>query len=118
MNVESLVWNCLHSLVADHIYDDFAPLGAPIRCITISQVGGASINYLEGAMPDKRLARMQVNCWDVSRDAAKTLSIQADTALRAYSAMQVEALGEAVSIYEADTLRYGTQQDFTCCYTP
>ena len=42
--------------------------------ITFQQVGGQAVNFLDSAVPSKKNARFQVNCWAVSRDDAAKIS--------------------------------------------
>lgn len=112
MSAEAAIVPLLTGLVSGRIYPDVAPSGAGLPRIVYQQVGGQSINYTEGTLPDKEHARVQIVCWAATRLAAVNLAKQVEAALRAGTAIQAEPIGARVSDYEADTQLYGTRQDF------
>lgn len=113
MTVESLLYNALKSLVANRVYPDVAPFGAAKPYITYQQVGGTSVNFIDQATPSKANARFQINVWADTRGAAALLANQVEQALRSATALQTTVLGQPVATYEADTLLFGTRQDFS-----
>lgn len=118
MSVETLVYGALKNLVSNMVFRDIAPEKdpagnpTPLPRITFQQVGGQSINFLEGGPVGIRAPRVQVNVWHTSRDAANALAIQVEEALRATAALKTEVLGDFVAVYETETKRFGTHQDF------
>jgi hypothetical protein len=111
MSIEATIFNTLKGLVANRVYPDVAPEGASRPYITYQQTGGQAINFVDGANPGKRNARIQINVWADSRSAASGMQKQAEDALRAVS--QSTILGAAVATFEPETKLYGTRQDFS-----
>lgn len=113
MTVEASLFLALKDLVGSRMYRDIAP--ANVTALprgTFQQVGGESINFLDGTAPGLHLPRIQVNFWAATRDEANALARQGEAALRAYSSLQTTVLGEFVAIYEEETKLFGTMQDF------
>ena len=113
MTAESLLYNAIKGLVANRVYFDVAPLGTVRPYLTCQQVGGASINFIDQAIPSKRNARFQINVWADTRAAAALLAGQVEDAMRAATALQTTVLGQPVATYEADPMLFGTRQDFS-----
>lgn len=113
MSAEAALVPLLTSLVAGRIYPDVAPSGALLPRIVYQQVGGQNITWLEGTLPDKENARMQVVCWAATRLAAINLMKQVEAAILAAPVIQAEAIGARVSGHEQDTNLYSSQQDFS-----
>ena len=101
MSAEATIHALLSPLVVGKIWPDVAPSSAGLPRIVYQQVGGETINYTEGTLPDKENARMQIVCWAATRMAAINLMKQA------------EALGARVSGHEMDTNLYSSMQDFS-----
>lgn len=112
MTPEAHVFTALQALVGGRCYPDVAPSTAVLPRIVYQQVGGRSVTYTEGTVPDRENARMQIACWATTREAATTLARQAEAALMAAS-LQCEPLGARVSGHEPDTGLYGARQDFS-----
>ena len=113
MSAEAAIVPLLTGLVSGRIYPDVAPSGALLPRIVYQQVGGKTINYTEGTLPDKENARMQVVCWAATRLAAINLMKQTEAAILAAPVIQAEAIGARVSGHEQDTNLYSSQQDFS-----
>ena len=113
MSAEAAIVPLLTGLVSGRIYPDVAPSGAGLPRIVYQQVGGQAMTYLEGALPDKENARMQIVCWAATRLAAINLAKQVEAAIVAATTIQATPLGARVSDYEADTQLYGARQDFS-----
>lgn len=113
MTAETLLFDALKTLVANRVYPDLAPLGSVRPYITFQQVGGASVNFIDATVPSKSNARFQINVWANTRAAAALLAGQVEQALRTTVALQTTVLGQPVATYEADTLLFGTRQDFS-----
>lgn len=113
MTVEASIYSALKTLVSNRVYPDVAPLGTVRPYATYQQAGGASVNFVDQAIPDKSNARMQINVWADTRSAASLLIKQVEQALRSATALQTTVLGQPVATYEADTLLYGARQDFS-----
>ena len=113
MSAEVALVPLLTGLVAGRIYPDVAPSGAGLPRIVYQQVGGQAMTYLEGALPDKENARMQVVCWGASRFAAANLAKQVEAAIKSSPLIQASAIGARISGYEQDTALYSSHQDFS-----
>lgn len=113
MSAEAALFPLLTGLVSGRIYPDVALSGAGLPRIVYQQVGGKTINYTEGTLPDKENARMQVVCWASTRMAAINLMKQAEAAILSAPVIQAEALGARISGFEQDTSLYSSQQDFS-----
>ena len=113
MSAEATLYTLLSGLVAGRVFPDVAPEGAALPRGVFQQVGGQAMTYLEGALPDKENARMQVVCWAAARLAAINLAKQVEAAIVAATTIQATPLGARVSDYEADTQLYGARQDFS-----
>ena len=113
MSAEATIHSLLSGLVAGKVWPDVAPSGVARPFIVYQQVGGQAMTYLEGALPDKENARMQVVCWAATRLAAVNLAKQVEAAIVAATTIQATPLGARVSDYEADTQLYGARQDFS-----
>lgn len=112
MTPEAHVFTALQALVGGHCYPDVAPNGAALPRIVFQQVGGRSINYTEGTLPDRENARVQVACWAETREAATALARLAEAALMAAD-LQCEPLGARVSVHEPETGLRCARQDFS-----
>ena len=113
MSAEAALVPLLTGLVSGRIYPDVAPSGAGLPRIVYQQVGGQAMTYLEGALPDKENARMQVVCWASSRFAAANLAKQVEAAIKSSPLIQASAIGARISGYEQDTALYSSHQDFS-----
>lgn len=116
MDIDVQITAALAQLVSGRVYPDVAPAGTVRPYLTYQQVGGDALNFLDGATPGKRNARIQINAWADSRLVASQLSEQAEDALRAAAGLQPEVLGARASIYEEDTKLRGARQDFSVWY--
>lgn len=113
MSAEAAIVPLLTGLVSGRIYPDVAPSGALLPRIVYQQVGGKTINYTEGTLPDTENARMQIVCWADTRLAAINLMKQAEAAILAAPVIQAEAIVARISGFEQDTNLYSSQQDFS-----
>jgi hypothetical protein len=113
MSAEAAIVPLLTGLVSGRIYPDVAPSGALLPRIVYQQVGGKNIKYMEGTLPDKENARMQIVCWAATRLAAISLMKQVEAAILAAPVIQAEAIGARISGFEQDTNLYSSQQDFS-----
>ena len=113
MSAEAALFPLLTGLVSGRIYPDVALSGAGLPRIVYQQVGGKTINYTEGTLPDKENARMQIVCWAATRLAAISLMKQVEAAILAAPVIQAEAIGARISGFEQDTNLYSSQQDFS-----
>lgn len=113
MSAEAAIFQLLTGFVGGRVYPDVSPSGALLPRIVYQQVGGKTISYTEGTLPDKENARMQVVCWAATRSAAVILAKQVEAAILAAPAFQAEAIGARISGYEPDTGLFSSHQDFS-----
>ena len=118
MSLETSLYSALKGLVANRVYRDVAPQKiTTLPRITFQQVGGSSVNFIDGGVPSKKNARVQVNVWHRSRDEAVQLAREVEDTLRGVTALHTTVLGAPVAIYEEETELYGTMQDFSFWFT-
>lgn len=115
MSAEASLHALLTGLVSGRVYPDVAPSGAPLPRIVYQQVGGESLTFLEGSLPDKENGRMQIACWASTRLAAINLAKQVEAAIVASTAFQAKPIGARVAVVETDIepYLYGCRQDFS-----
>jgi hypothetical protein len=121
VSLETQLYTALKSLVSNRVHRDLTPerdtdgKPVPLPRITFQQVGGESINFLEGGQVGLRQPRVQVNVWHSRRDDANALAIEVENALRSASGLQTKVLADFVAVVEVmedGTRIYGTHQDF------
>lgn len=117
MNLEATIYPLLGPLVGGRCESDIAPQTVAFPFIVYQQVGGSAIDYVEGKVPDKDNARVQVTIWATTRKEAAQLSRAARIALVEGDA-QAKTMGAAVSLYDAAVSLHGSRQDFSVWYTP
>jgi len=116
MSVDTRIFAALSALAGGRVFPDVAPEGTARPYLTYQQVGGDALNYLEGTVPGKRNARIQVNAWADTRLVASELSEQVEDVLRMTADLQAKVLGARASIFEEDIGLRGARQDFSVWY--
>lgn len=96
--------------VTPKVYPDVAPAGAAVPYLTYQQIGGKAIAYLDGSLPDKECAWVQISVWSATREEAKRLILAAETKICA--TMQASPQGASIAAYSEDSGRRGAHQDF------
>jgi hypothetical protein len=115
MSLEPQIFEALRGLVEDRVYPDIAP-DAELPYITYQQVGGKPINFTDGATPDRKNARIQVDVWAATRLEASRINAEVETAIRALSALQPTVLTGRTDTYDPPTGARGAMQDFSLWY--
>lgn len=95
------------------VFPDFAPVGTAMPYVTWQQIGGEPLTCLDGSLPDKRNAEVQVNVWALSRLEANTLLLQIEAALCASTAFAATPSSALRSSFTEDEGRRGAEQDFS-----
>ena len=113
MSAEEVIYPLLSPLVQGRVYPNRAPSGSALPRIVYQQVGGVTVDFLEGTLPDKENARMQIVCWAATLLEAIALIKAAEDLLMAAPHFQVQRLGARVSGDESDTNLYSSMQDFS-----
>ncbi|RQU14191.1 DUF3168 domain-containing protein [Burkholderia cenocepacia] len=117
--VESIIYGALKTLAAGNVFPDVAPGGFQLKgipWITYQAVGGNVYATLDGNTPVTRNARVQVAVWAHTRLAAADLMEQVFQSL-ANSTVQAVPIGAPVSVFESETLMYGSRIDFSVTYS-
>jgi len=98
--------------ICPNTFCDFAPTNTPRPYVIWQQIGGDALTFIDGALPNKRNAWVQINVWSDRRSEATTLMLQIEAALVAAVQLQAEPMAAMSSDSDADLKRYGSQQDF------
>lgn len=103
----------LLSEICPNTFCDFAPIDTPRPYVTWQQIGGDADTYIDRVVSSKRNAFIQVNVWSDRREEANTMMLQIEAALIEAVQLQAEPMAAMSSDFDADMLRYGSQQDFS-----
>lgn len=112
MSLETDLYTVL-STVCPRVYPDNAPVTTQTPYITWQQIGGDAFNYVEGTLPNRRNARIQVNVWDKSRLSSTALMLQVESALCAANQFQAGVESAHLATFDEDTDLRGCMQDFS-----
>jgi hypothetical protein len=112
MSLETDIYAALTAL-CPRVYPDSAPASTATPYITWQQIGGDAINYVEGTLPDRRNARIQINVWDKTRIASTALMLQVEQALCAAPVFQCRVESAHLATFDDDTDLRGCMQDFS-----
>lgn len=112
MTIESDFTTTVGALCSSRVYPDTAPHDTTRPYVVYSQVGGQVVSFLEGGAAVKRNARIQVNVWADTRQAANVLMRQIEDALQS-SPYYGEPQGALISRLDEQTQCRGAQQDFS-----
>ena len=115
--VEALIVQTLGPIFGGRIFPDAAEGDTPMPFATYQQVGGDSTVFMDGALPDKQNARMQVTVWAKGRVQASALIGAVQVALCA-APVYATPLGAPVSRRDDETGFKGAMQDFSVWYAP
>jgi len=113
MTQDELFFSALQGLVGGRVYPDIGKEGTALPYITYQDIGGDAVNFIDGAVPSKANARVQVNVWAKTRAEAKDLARRVEYALRAVPALQTLVIGAPATTHDPGTKYYGTIQDFS-----
>lgn len=111
MSLETSLYTTL-SPICPRVFPDIAPATTATPYVTWQQVGGSSMVYTEGTLPDKRNARIQINVWAKTRIEANALCMQIESTLCASPLFQAEPAGALLAAIDDDTDLRGAMQDF------
>lgn len=115
--VESLMLQVLGPIFDGRVYPDAAAGDTLMPFATFQQVGGKSTVFMDGAVPDKQNARMQVTVWAKGRAQASELIARVQTALCSAPTYGLPQ-GAWVSLRDQETGFKGAMQDFSIWYQP
>lgn len=111
MSLETSLYTVL-SGVCPRVYPDMAPNGTAAPYVTWQQIGGASPFFTEGALPNKRNARIQINAWAKSRMEANSICMQIEQAIVGSVLFSGEPAGALLAAIDEDSELRGAMQDF------
>ncbi|MDN8617872.1 DUF3168 domain-containing protein [Variovorax ginsengisoli] len=102
----------LEPLVAGAVYPVSAPDDVAKPYLTVTQVGGRTVAYLERALVSKKHGRFQINWWARSKGEVVALAAQIESAILLSPLFQAEALDAPNDIDGSLVDLFGMQQDF------
>ena len=105
----------LYALIAPlcpRVYPDFAPAGTALPYVTWQQFGGPAPVFLDGSLPDRRGAWVQVSAWAATRADANALMLSIEAALCASSDLIARPQGALMAAVSEDDGIRGAMQDF------
>lgn len=117
MSVETIIRDTLTALVGGRVHPDVTPPTPMFPCIVYQQVGGEAFDYLEGKVPDKANARIQVWVWSRSRMECSEIARSARLLL-VEGAIKARTLGAPVSDYNEPMKLYGCRCDYSIWHLP
>ena len=115
MSYEPQLTALLAPLLAGQFYPDVPPDNPKYPCAVYQQVGGRSLWFGEGAMPDHKHARVQITLWADTRAQVNTLMRRIEDSI-CTGMPKSEPLGAAVSGYADAIKKYTARQDFGLWY--
>lgn len=114
MTLEERLIQLLGDLVAGRVYPDTAPDNATFPLIIYQQVGGRDYGYVDGSLPDREHARVQMTVHGRIRHEVKAIA----TAMKRRMAggLQAEIYGSLQTRFDDIAKLYTTRQDFGCWF--
>lgn len=113
MTLEAHLFSALAPLVNSRIFPDVADFDTPRPYIVWQQIGGAVVNFVEGAVPSCENAVIQITCWAETRAQAKELIKTIESTLITHTVLQARPQAASISVHEPELFRYGSLQDFS-----
>lgn len=111
MSLETELYDALKAL-CPRVFPDVAPHDTATPYVTWQQVGGQAPTYLDGSLPDKRCAFVQVNVWATTRLEANALMLQIEQALCDSATLNVTPQSAMQAAFDETTETRGAMQDF------
>ncbi|WP_211475038.1 DUF3168 domain-containing protein [Collimonas humicola] len=109
--IEKQIWTAIKSLFVGGVHYDVAPDSRTLPYATLQQVGGASVNDLDG--PDTlENPRIQIDVFAKTRLEANEL-LKAAGAVLCSGPLKGVPLGAPISTYNDDLKIYRRSQDFS-----
>ena len=117
MSLEAQLHTALYPLAAGGASPDIPPSNPTWPLIVYQQVGGQAFDFMEGKVPDKDNARVQVWVWADTRVECSQIMRDVRLAL-VEGPLGAGTLGAPVSEYHETLGKYGARQDFSVWYVP
>ena len=102
--------------VCPRVSPDMAPLSTQRPYITYQFVGGRSIYALDNSPIDKRLPKVQVNCWADTRLQANQLIREVERAMTTSALFNGTPDGESSTAFDEGNEVRGAMQDFNLMF--
>jgi len=112
MSLETDLYAVL-AAVCPRVFPDVAPAGTEEPYVTWQQIGGSAFAFTEGALPNKRNARVQVNVWAATRLECNNIAQQIEAALAASPLFAATPESALVAELDEFTDLRGAMQDFS-----
>jgi hypothetical protein len=117
MSLEATMQAALGSLCSGRVYPDRPPDVPTLPFIVYQEIGGQSVEFMEGTLGAKDYARVQVVVWSKTRLEASSIARQAQ-ALMVEGATKASTLTKGVALYDQATKYRGNRTDYWLLYTP
>lgn len=99
--------------ICPRTFPDFAPTDTQRPYVTWQQIGGQSLDFMEGAVASKENALVQINVWSDRRTEAKAVIKLIEEAFVTAKTLQASPTAAAASDADPDMARYCARQDFS-----
>jgi hypothetical protein len=108
--IEKTIMDAINSLVADRVFFDAVPQDTLLPYLTLQQVGGSPVGYLDGT-DSQDLVRIQIDVFAGNRTQANAL-MEAVRVILAADPFNAAAVGSPVSGYESSVQIFRRSCDF------
>ena len=100
--------------VCPRVYPVLAPLRAALPLVTVQNIGGQPLYYVENVPADKRMVRLFIKTWAASKLEAVAVARQVEAAMVAATAFVARVETELLDDVETDIepWRYSELQEF------
>lgn len=93
-------------------FADYAPNNTGVPYVVWQQIGGDAPTFIDGELPNKRNAWVQVDVWCETRAQASNLMLQIEAAMIAATEIQASPMAAMTNDFDSETGRRGCRQDF------
>ncbi len=112
MSLETAIDTLLKTICV-RTFPDVAKAGTDSPYVTWQVIGGASVNYVDDAIPDIENAIVQVSVWSTRRLEANDMMRQVEDAIRTSPAFSGRPVSQPNGTYEEHVELHGAIQRFT-----
>jgi hypothetical protein len=116
MTIERVVYSVLSGLAGGYVYPDTVPDGTPLPHIIFASVVDVPSNTADDFAAGIANSRVQVDVYEATRDAARTLAdtVKATMAAAAVAHTLSNVCLSSRPLYESDVKQYRVAIDFSC----
>ncbi|HEL2980097.1 TPA: DUF3168 domain-containing protein [Stenotrophomonas maltophilia] len=115
MSYEVKLYSLLGPLLQGRLYPDVPPEPVTYPCAIYQQVGGQSVWFNEGSIPEQKHARVQLTVWADTRAQANTLIREIEDQVCG-GLPKSESFGAAIAVHEPAIRKYGARLEFGLWY--